>query len=149
MKFNIRYGLTSIVLASALTFSACSTLKQEENRADRAIETSIDSWKDYTNTAMNIYKLMENGNWEEAQKALEEELECKPETGPMYKAYGNLHSGEYDSAQSWMKEYLLQQSKFGNDFSDDIMSGKILSATGNRLRSGVEAQVKRIQESLK
>jgi hypothetical protein len=97
---------------------------------------------------MNIYKLMENGNWDEAEKALEEELECKPETGPMYRAYGNLNSGEYDGAKSWMKEYLLEQSKFGTDFSDDIVSGKIPSATGDRLRSGVEAQIRRIKEIL-
>jgi hypothetical protein len=146
MKYGIRNALTSMVLASAVALSGCSTLNNSQR--DKAVVASIDSWKDYTNTAMNIYKLMENGNWDEAEKALEEELECKPETGPMYRAYGNLNSGEYDGAKSWMKEYLLEQSKFGTDFSDDIVSGKIPSATGDRLRSGVEAQIRRIKEIL-
>jgi len=147
MKYGIRNALTSIVLASAVALTGCSTLRQGENARDRAVEASIDSWKDYTNTAMNIYKLMENGNWSEAEKALEEELECKPETGPMYKAYGNLNSGEYDGAKSWLKEYLIQESKFAEDFNDDVISGKITSGAAKK-KSEIDAQVRRIKEIL-
>lgn len=147
----MKYCLTSIVLASALTFSGCATTKQKAGTTerDRAIEYAVREWKNHTDATIGIYRLMENGRWEEAQNALKEEMECRPETGALYNAYIDLNTGQCDESQSWLKQYLQEQTGFAVRYQDDALAGKIPNKTAEGMKGLIEKQVEKIRESLK
>jgi hypothetical protein len=70
MKLNLKNGITSIVVGSAMALSGCGYHTSQES-VDRLIQQVTDNWKKNTDRYIEVHQLLKNQQYEKAQTILE------------------------------------------------------------------------------
>jgi len=120
---TLRKTLTSIVLAGAISLSGCGyqipQYQISQEVFDKIVEEPVKEWVKTSDNYMNVYQLVREGHYDEAQTVLEGYMRQQIREGAEYKGVingtdkvsktaaeriGKTIDGQIDKIQTYLKE---------------------------------------------